>query len=501
MPCVPILPESSSRQEVSLFSLRQLSFTYPDGTPGLCNLDIEIQPGERIALIGRNGAGKTTLLHHLVGLLTAQQGCFLYRGAPVKQEDWSALRQQVGLLAQDPDDALFCTTLDDDIAFGPRNQGCSPEEVEHRVQDSLKAVDLEHVRYKPAHRLSHGQKKRAALAAILAMRPDTLLLDEPATGLDPAQTERCKVLLSGFVGTLVVIEHDVRFLQGICERAVVLDQGEVHFDGPLDQLLRREDTLRHYGLYRSFRFGDTPASACSLFQRTPPSGPPLLSMQGYTFSYPDGSPGIEDINLDLFPGENLALIGENGAGKSTLALCLLGILRGKGVVRLDGLAMEHRALLQVWRRIGMVFQDASSQLVCSSCREEVAFGPRQLGLDAVSVDRRVRNCLNLVGLDGYADRVPLHLSHGERKRLVLASVLSLETDILILDEPTAELDPEQTDLVIHLLRKLPMAKILISHDPDLVYRVCDRVVVLHKGRIISEDADSFPTDCLGPDTI
>lgn len=496
-------PEPAGDREV-LFSLRNLAHTYADATPGLRDISLDINPGDRIALVGRNGSGKSTLIRHLVGLLPVQAGECRYQGQPLHDHPAADLRSRVGLLFQDPDDMLFCPTLYEDVAFGPRNRGRSEAEVDRLVRHWLAAVGLADLLFKPPHHLSYGQKKRAALAAVLAMEPAVLILDEPSAHLDSRHKEAVKGLLADFAGTLIVIDHDLFFLHGLCERAIVLADGCVHHDYRFTDLIAQPRALRDHGLDFSFRFAccgsDDGASEPHRHHRPththaaatshlPPSDleVPLIELQHYSFRYPDGTPGIEDVNLCVFAGQTVALVGENGAGKSTLAGCLLGVLRGEGDLLLDGRPLAAKQTDRLWRRVGMVFQHADEHLVCPSCWEEVAFGPQQMGLPAGEVDRRAREALERVGLGGFGHRVPLHMSGGERKRLAIAAALSLAPELLILDEPTSGLDPQGEELLLAILASLPMALVLISHDPLFIHRLCQRTVVLHRGRIIRDD--------------
>lgn len=370
------------RFKVPIFSFRRLCFTYPDGTIGLRDIDLDIHAGDRIALVGLNGSGKTTLARHLNGLLGVQEGDCLYRGQPLTPERIVTMRQRVGILFQDPDDHLFCPTLYEDVAFGPRNQGRTESVVDLLVRDSLAAVSLGGLMHKPAHHLSYGQKKRAALAAILAMEPEVLILDEPAANLDPRQERVFKDLLADFQGTLIIIEHNLLFLYDLCDRAVVLAQGRVHHDFGFLDLVAAPSALREHGLDFAFRFACCGHDGVTTgghhhHHHTHEHGPndrheqpprhansPLIELQHYSFRYPDGTPGLHDVNLSLFACETVALIGENGAGKSTLAACLLGLHRGEGFFLLDGEPVGPDRLSTLWQRVGMVFQHSADQLFC-----------------------------------------------------------------------------------------------------------------------------------------
>lgn len=486
-----------------LYRLDRVSHRYPDGTLALNEVSLDIQPGDRIALVGRNGSGKTTLIRLLAGLLSCRQGEIRNRGVLQAGEPTPEQRTKIGVLFQDPDDQLFCNTVNDDVAFGPRNMGLGEDEIERRVWGRLEQVGLQPLRYKAAHHLSYGQKKRAAFAAIMAMEPEVLILDEPTANLDPRQEQVFKELLRAFRGTLIVIDHDLLFLFDLCRRAVVMSQGRVHHDYSFDELVSQPAYLREHGLDFTFRFSCCGGHRHShehshhlhshdhgdgLVHRPPvPAPPPLIELQHYRFRYPDGTLGLDDVNLAVARGDRLALVGENGAGKSTLAACLLGLHQGQGYYFFDGQPLlRDRRPSQLWRRVGIVFQNAADQLFNPSCYEEVAFGPRRLGLRGRELHNRVEAALARVHLQGFADKVPLNMSGGERKRLAIAAALAMKPEVLILDEPTAGLDPHGEELLLAILGELGLTTILISHDLFFIGQLTERTVVMHRGAIIRD---------------
>jgi energy-coupling factor transporter ATP-binding protein EcfA2 len=480
-----------------LFELSQLSFSYPDGKEALRDISLRVYHGDRIALVGQNGSGKTTLVKHLNGLYQPKSGELLYKGSPMQGEQLNVVRLEVGVMFQDPDDHLFCNTLYDDVAFGPMNQGLPEDLVEERVKKALSDAGFADLMYKPAHLLSYGQKKRAAFAAIMAMQPAVLILDEPSANLDPKQEKIFRDMLAAYEGTIICINHDLLFLYGLCDRAVVMSEGRIHHDFSFNDLVSHPASLREHGLDFSFRFsccnsaephvhGDVSTTADKDAEGRSATSTPLLELRDYCFGYPDGTIGLRGVNLTLWPGDSLALIGENGAGKSTLALVLLGLQQGQGEYLFDGAPLNKKRRRELWRRVGMVFQDSADQLFCPSCWEEVAFGPQQLGCDKKKVAERVSTALEQVRLSGYDKRVPLNISGGERKRLAIAAALSMRPEVLILDEPTAGLDPRGEALLLEIIKSLPMTIILISHDLFFVQSLCQRVVVMHQGRLIRD---------------
>lgn len=224
-----------------------LSFHYPDGQPALDAVSLRIEDKQRVAILGPNGAGKSTLLLHLNGLLSLSSSVKVY-GQALSRANISDVRSQIGMVFQNPDDQLFCQCVGDDVAFGPRNMGLSAEEIEQRVQSSLAAVQLGGFEHRSPLHLSVGQKKRAALATVLAMDAKLLALDEPTAGLDPRGRRQLIELLLALDRTQVVITHDLNLARQLCPRAILLSNGRVVADEDCQSLLDKEDVLREHGL-------------------------------------------------------------------------------------------------------------------------------------------------------------------------------------------------------------------------------------------------------------
>jgi len=227
--------------------IRGLSYVYPDGTRALKGIDLEVWEGERVALIGPNGAGKTTLLWHLNGLLRGE-GEIKILEMPLGDGAMGRIRETVGLVFQDPDDQLFMPRVFDDVAFGPLNLGLPEDEVRERIAEALRIVGMEGHEERPPHHLSFGERKRVALAAILAMRPEILALDEPTSNLDPQSRRELIALLRGLEKTLIVATHDLESVLELCSRAVLLDRGELIADGPARELLADAGMMLAHGL-------------------------------------------------------------------------------------------------------------------------------------------------------------------------------------------------------------------------------------------------------------
>jgi cobalt/nickel transport system ATP-binding protein len=212
----------------------------------------------------------------------------------------------------------------------------------------------------------------------------------------------------------------------------------------------------------------------------------VIEIKNLSFNYPDGHLGLKNVNLVVYPGENVAVIGPNGAGKSTLLLHLNGILRGNSTVRICGLPVGERKLKEIRKKVGLIFQDPEDQLFSLNVFDDVAFGPINMGYSELEVKQRVAQALEWVGMVGYEQRSPHHLSIGEKKRIAIATVLSLNPEILVIDEPTSNLDPRSKWSLIELLKQLPMTKIIATHDLELVRALCGRTVVMDEGKIVAE---------------
>ena len=231
----------------SVINAKDLTHTYPDGTNALDGLTFRVEENERVALIGANGAGKSTFLLHLNGLMRGK-GHLEVLGMEVRRKNYRAIRQRVGMVLQRPDDQLFCTTIMEDIAFGPRNMGLPESEIEERSRNALADVRLVHVAEKSAFHLSAGEKKRAALATVLSMRPEILVLDEPTSGLDPKSRKELAALLRQVGGTQLFATHDFTLAKALATRVVVLYQGKAVAGGTPFPLLEDQATLAAYDL-------------------------------------------------------------------------------------------------------------------------------------------------------------------------------------------------------------------------------------------------------------
>ncbi|MCX7822728.1 MAG: energy-coupling factor transporter ATPase [Syntrophobacterales bacterium] len=458
----------------TIIELRDIDYDYPGGRKALRRISLFIYEGDRLAVVGKNGAGKTTLAKLIAGIYKPTQG-----------EIAIMKSQRIGMVLQDWDDQLFCPTVFEDIAFGLLLAGFSRREAEERVLEWARKLEIDEYLEREPHRLSYGERKRVVLAAVLALEPDILILDEPTVGLDRKSEGIIFDILRGFRGTIICISHDLFFLYFLCQRALVLKNGSVHHDYTMRDLVSQRGTLREHGLDFTFRFeccgGSSPVITRTKGRSFVDQGTSYLELYNYSYRYPGEITAIRNISLKIERGERVAVVGENGAGKSTLALCLVGLLKGEGTYLLEGREVCDRTRKTLWRRIGIVFQDARDQLFTSSCFEEVAFGVKRMGLSERETRERVKWALEALRLRAYEDKVPYHLSGGEKKRLALATILAMKPDVIILDEPTNDLDPEGEKILMEVLDEVESTLIVISHDVCFLSFLCDRALILENG--------------------
>ncbi|MGH3385370.1 MAG: energy-coupling factor ABC transporter ATP-binding protein [Nocardioidaceae bacterium] len=237
-----------------VLDVQGLAFAYADGHQALFGVNLHVHRGEHVALLGPNGAGKTTLVLHLNGILTPGRGSVRVAGLEVATPHLQEIRRRVGVVFQDPDDQLFMPTVRDDVAFGPANLGLRGSELDARVAEALTRVGMLEYVDRPPHHLSFGQRRRVAVATVLAMRPEILVLDEPSSNLDPASRRELAEILTGLDATVLMVTHDLPYALQLCERSVVLSDGVIVADGPTSDVLADEATMRAHRLELPFGF-------------------------------------------------------------------------------------------------------------------------------------------------------------------------------------------------------------------------------------------------------
>lgn len=467
----------------------------------MSEVDLSIQPGERVLLLGASGAGKSTLLSALAGVLGGEEEGDEYGELLVDGRHPALTHGVSGLVLQDPDSQTVLARVGDDVAFACENLGVPRDEIWPRVREALDDVGLDVDLDRPTSQMSGGQKQRLALAGVLAMRPRLLLLDEPTANLDPEGVREVSEAVARSVArsgaTLVVIEHRVAIWQDLVDRVIVLGAGGgVVADGaPADVFDDASVELDAAGVWVPGRAPAHPAPALAA-----PGGGALraeaLAVGRVPFAARRPVVVADDIDVDVRFGEVVAVTGPNGAGKSTFALTLAGLLPpAAGRVRAsddlrgglppEPIGWKSRSLLT---RIGTVFQEPEHQFITARVFDELAVGPRALGMSGVDVERVVDGLLHRLRLDGLRDANPFTLSGGEKRRLSVATVLASEPRVIIMDEPTFGQDARTWEVLVGLLagqRDAGSAVVLVTHDTELRTALGTRDVALRSVGVAS----------------
>ena len=578
---------------MSIIELHNVSFTYDGTNRALDGVSLAIQPGEFVCVLGGNGSGKSTLAKHVNALLVPDEGDVYVLGADTADPAQTFfVRSHAGMVFQNPDDQLVASVIEDDVAFGPENLGLSTNEIRERVTASLAQVGLQGFERRETAALSGGQKQRVAIAGVLAMNPEVLVLDEASAMLDPrgraGLLRVCRELNDAGL-TIVLITH---FMEeaALADRIVVLDGGHVAASGTPAEVLTNVDLLESLSLDIPFAVkmsrdlqrqgmpvdthvkpdaleaqlvemltgtvtagmppdvssesleraaalsrSDSPRSLRSLRNSLGEGSPaprasdavpqeasggmlagpdtPLVRFDRVSFTYqpptkrtpatdahpdwgndPSSYWALRDVSFSLDTGDFLGIAGHTGSGKSTLIQLANGLLQptsGTVLVKGHDLASKHAAA-EARRDVGVVFQYPEHQLFAATVREDVAFGPRNLGLSGDELEERVRGALALVHLDydELADKSPFALSGGQQRRVAFAGVLAMKPSLLMLDEPTAGLDPRSHDDFLRLIAELHdergISVAVVSHNMDDLAQLCNRLLVLNQGTVFAQ---------------
>ena len=460
-----------------MIQLTDCTYAWSGGEPVLEGFSFTVPQGSHVALMGRNGSGKSTLGLLVKGLLTPSAGIVEVDGFSAADEvSRFEMMRRVGLVFQNPDNTIVTTTVERELAFGLENMGLPSTDIRRRVGEALDRFNLERYRHGNPSSLSGGEKQRLALASVMIMRPEYLILDEPTSLLDPWNRGQILEMIDEVVQSGATVIHITPFAEEArrAERVVIMSDGGVERDGAPD------DVLTDTG---GFRACDTPMHAIAAAHERESSREIILTLDHAGFRYNPGSPmehtALRNISLTLAAGESLALVGPSGAGKTTLLEIAAGVSSPT-----EGTVNWRNGLLRA-----MAFQFPEDQMSGETVREHVAFGPENLGFDSAAAETAIMHALDSVGLEPkrYLDRDPLTLSGGEKRRAALAGVLAMSPELLVLDEPTAGLDHHGMELVLSFLRQYLNeggAILFSTHDFGVARCLAGRAAIIERGGII-----------------
>jgi energy-coupling factor transport system ATP-binding protein len=520
----------------------------------LDNISLQLKEGESVAVIGSNGSGKTTLVKLFNALIVPDKGEVWIDGADTRdKKSQKSIRQRVGMVFQNPDNQIISTSVEREIAFGLENLALPYDEMKRRVEWALERFHLEEYRNHSPHRLSGGEKQKVALAAVLSMEPKYLILDEPTSLLDSqGKREVLSLIQELSEQKKVTVIHITQFAEEAvsADRILVMHQGRILHDGPPIEVFKRRGELENIGLEapfpvrmasalkqrgwsisdecltlddltneiskglqdRKMRLMDVAADSgvrhtvhtggprsepCGSDRRPVDPSSSQISMKQVTYLYDQGLPterkALDGINLEIKKGDLIGLIGPTGSGKSTLVQHLNGLLFptfGEVIVEEVNLKDKSADLKKIRQKVGLVFQFPERQLFEDTVHDDVAFGPRNLGLSQEEIDSRIRESMQKMGLDfeHFAHRSPFFLSGGEQRKVAIAGILALKPEILLIDEPTCGLDAKSTGEVKKLLKELNSSGvtiILISHNIDLIAEMARKVILLDQGELLA----------------
>jgi energy-coupling factor transporter ATP-binding protein EcfA2 len=499
-----------------------VSFRYAGAEKyALSDINLKIRPGEIVLVTGPAGSGKTTLCSCVNGLVPHYHegelsGQVIVRSYDTQRARIGGLASLVGMVFQDPESQLVTSSVADEVAFGPENLGVPRPEINQRVVEALSATRLLGFEDREPHNLSGGEQQACAIAATYSMHPEIYVMDEPLANLDPAGRQQVLRVLIEVAKqrqkTLVIVEHSLEEVLPMVDRVLVMDGGQIVRDGAVEEVLAAGDIPRVFTRPAIVRLADTFGLSPMTFSaekfyselntrkplgviefsdgvvsRSVPSSTPIIEIQEVHYHYPGQVPALKGVNLIVHAGELVAILGRNGSGKTTLARHIIGLLQPeRGRVIVSGRDVALTPTHELTQEIGFCFQNPNHQLVAFNVRDEMTFGLKAHNIDPAEFDQRVNHALELVHMLDFIDAEIFDLGKGQKQRLALASVLTLNPKILIIDEPTTGQDPQMTREIFEILKHLNdlgTTILMITHRVDYAAAYAGRAVVMNRGEV------------------
>lgn len=503
-----------------MINIKNLSFTYSNtGIRALKDINLNLKKGEFCLITGASRAGKSTLCltlnrlipEHLKGTL---EGKIIINGKDISSKTAREMIEKVGIVFQDYESQLFSTRVDLEVAFGLENRGVSSDEIKRKVGEMIELTGLSGLESRNPVTLSGGQKQRLAIASVLAMDLEMIILDEPLTDLDSAGRDEVVKLLEQLERkgkTVLIVEHGIELIE-IVKKCYILKDGSIFRSGAPENVFSESAKVVESGIYphplielfEKLGFPEKPLTISSAekilksrglkvrnevkTERKEGSGDQVISIEDLNFQYPNGVTAIKNINLKINSCDFVALVGKNGSGKTTLAKHLNRLLQpSTGRILLFKRDIMSLKRSEIGRMVGYVFQNPDHQIFSETVYDEVAFAPRNFGFSEREIKERTERAIKTVGLDGCERADPFTLTRGEREKVAVASVLSATPEIIILDEPTTGLDYREVKSTMELLRGLNengKTIIIITHNMNIVAEYTKRVVAMKEGGVI-----------------
>ncbi|MBL7164054.1 MAG: ATP-binding cassette domain-containing protein [Anaerolineales bacterium] len=509
-------------------SIKDLKFRYRgEKKLALDGISLDISKGEFLVIMGASEAGKSTLAACFNGLIPhytrgAIKGDVIIQGTNTADSSVPQLAENVGIVFQDFEAQLFSTNVELEIAFGPENFAVPREEIGRRIEENLKYVGLEEFRNRPPFTLSGGQKQKLAIASVLAMQPTILVMDEPTTDLDPMSKQGIFDITNQLRQrddiTLIVVEHETEEALH-ADRIALIKDGKLVQVGTIEEILKQVELLEELGVmplgipnfFKNMGHATlplTPDEGIETFHKTgwnisedkyaqlldkeklatQHDDQPIIQCRNLEHTYPNGVKALNGIDLDIYEGEIVAIVGQNGSGKTTLAKHLNGLLTPtNGDVMVNGMHTKEQGVFKIGQKVGYVFQNPDHQIFSELVYDEIAFGPQLRQVPEEEVDQRVKEALEAVGLTGFEQEDPFSLTKSGRQRVAVASVLAVQPDVLILDEPTTGLDYKEQRSMMDMVRRLNdqgSTIIFVTHHMWVVAEYAHKVFVIKDGRIL-----------------
>lgn len=522
--------------EETILTAQNLKFRYDSDQPvyALDGVSTEVKRGEFVAVLGANGCGKSTLAKHFNAILLPESGKVYVEGMDTSDDSkLYDIRQTVGMVFQNPDNQIIGNIVEEDVGFGPENLGVPTEDIWKRVDESLQAVGMTAYRHHSPNKLSGGQKQRVAIAGVMAMHPKCIVLDEPTAMLDPnGRKEVLKAVreLNKKEGvTVILITHYMEEVV-FADDVYVMDRGQIVMHGVPREIFSRVDQLKKYRLdvpqvtllaYELKEAGlaipdgiltipelvealskpqihvpegwKLPEATAQKEEKELLQGKESLKLEHVGYTYNPGSAyemhALKDVNLEIPQGQFVGIIGHTGSGKSTLIQHFNGLIRPtEGHIYFEGqdIWADKFPLRGLRSQVGLVFQYPEHQLFETDVLTDVCFGPKNQNLPPEECEKRAKEALEHVGLDeSYYAKSPFELSGGQKRRVAIAGVLAMNPKVLILDEPTAGLDPMGRDEILDQIASLHATRgitiILVSHSMEDIAKYVERIIVMNHG--------------------